>query len=101
MDLTIVILAAGIGARYGAGIKQLEPVGPRGELIIDYSVHDAVQAGIERVAFIIRRSTYEDFRAVIGDRLERRLAPLSVKPGKVREESSYLCCAHGGFEDAR
>ncbi len=67
----LVILAAGIGARYGKGIKQLEPVGPNGELIIDYSVHDAVQAGFERVVFIIRRSTYDDFRTAIGNRLER------------------------------
>ncbi len=87
---TLVVLAAGVGARYGKGIKQLEPVGPNGELIIDYSVHDAVQAGFGRVAFIIRRSTYGDFRAVIGDRLERRLAPLGVRPEYVFQETDDL-----------
>ena len=80
MKTTLVILAAGIGARHGKGIKQLEPIGPNGEMIIDYSVHDALQAGFERVVFIIRRSTYDDFRTVIGDRLEQCLAPLGIKP---------------------
>ncbi len=88
---TLVILAAGIGARYGKGIKQLEPVGPNGELIIDYSVHDAVQAGFGRVVFIICRSIYDDdFRAVIGDRLERCLAPLSIKLEYVFQEMDDL-----------
>lgn len=87
---TLVILAAGIGARYGKGIKQLEPVGPNGELIIDYSVHDAVQAGFGRVVSIIRRSTYDDFCAVIGDRLERCLAPLGIKPEYVFQETDDL-----------
>ena len=87
---TLIILAAGIGARYGKGIKQLEPIGPNGELIIDYSVHDALQAGFERVVFIIRRSTYDDFRAVIGDRLERRLAPLGIRPEYVFQETDDL-----------
>lgn len=90
MKTTLVILAAGIGARYGKGIKQLEPIGPNGELIIDYSVHDALQAGFERVVFIIRRSTYGDFRAVIGDRLERRLATLGVRPEYVFQETDDL-----------
>ena len=87
---TLVVLAAGIGARYGKGIKQLEPVGPNRELIIDYSVHDAVQAGFGRVFFIIRRSTYADFRTVIGDRLERRLTPLGIKPEYVFQETDDL-----------
>ena len=90
MKTTLVILAAGIGARHGKGIKQLEPVGPNGELIIDYSVHDAVQAGFERVVFIIRRSTYDDFRTAIGNRLERCLAPLGIKPEYVFQETDDL-----------
>lgn len=90
MRTTLVILAAGIGARYGKGIKQLEPVGPNGELIIDYSVHDAVQAGFGRVIFIIRRNTYDNFRVVIGDRLERCLAPLGIKPEYVFQETDDL-----------
>ena len=90
MKTTLVILAAGIGARYGKGIKQLEPVGPNGELIIDYSVHDAVQAGFERVVFILRRDIYDDFRSVIGDRLERCLAPLGIQPEYVFQETDSL-----------
>ena len=87
---TLAILAAGIGARYGKGIKQLDPVGPNGELIIDYSVHDAVQAGFGRVVFIIRRSIYDDFRAVIGDRLEWCLTPFGIKPEYVFQNTDDL-----------
>ena len=94
MTATLVILAAGIGARYGAGIKQLEPVGPGGELIIDYSVHDAVQAGFDRIIFIIRRDIYDDFRDVIGDRLEKSLEPLGIRPEYVFQET-------GGLPDGR
>ena len=51
---TLVVMAAGIGSRFGGGIKQLEPVGPSGEIIMDYSVHDAIEASIDKVVFIIR-----------------------------------------------
>ncbi len=67
----LVILAAGIGSRFGTGIKQLEPVGPSGELIIDYSIHDALEAGFDKVVFIIRKSIDADFRAIIGDRISK------------------------------
>ena len=76
---TLVILAAGIGARYGGGIKQLEPVGPTDELIIDYSVHDAIAAGFRKVVFIIRHDIEADFRERIGDRIERVCEPLGVE----------------------
>lgn len=79
MDTTLVVLAAGIGARYGAGIKQLERMGPNGEVIMDYSVHDAVRAGFNRLVFVIRRDIYEDFQSVIGRRLERELQALGVR----------------------
>lgn len=79
MDVTLVILAAGMGARYGAGIKQLEKVGPDGEIIMDFSIHDAVRAGFNKVVFVIRRAIFDEFREVIGDRTEARLAPLGVK----------------------
>ena len=79
METTLVVLAAGIGARYGAGIKQLEQMGPNGEVIMDYSVHDAVQAGFDRVVFIIRRDIYDDFQQVLGRRLEQALRPLGVR----------------------
>ena len=79
MDITLAVLAAGIGSRYGAGIKQLERVGPSGEIIMDYSIHDAIRAGFNRVIFIIRPDIYEDFREVIGDRLEAKFRALGVK----------------------
>ncbi len=79
MKKTLVILAAGIGSRYGVGVKQLAPVGPNGEIIIDYSIHDAIKAGFRRLIFIIRRDIEADFRAVIGDRMERLCAPLGVE----------------------
>ena len=66
----LVIMAAGIGSRYGAGIKQLAKVGPSGELVIDYSVYDAKQAGFENVLFIIRKDIEADFKELIGRRAE-------------------------------
>lgn len=69
---TLVIMAAGMGSRFG-GIKQLEPVGPSGEIILDYSVYDAIEAGFQKVVFIIRKDIEEDFKAVIGNRLEKQI----------------------------
>ena len=71
MKTSLVIMAAGIGSRFGGGIKQLEPVGPNGEIIMDYSIHDALEAGFDRVVFIIRHDLESDFRAVIGERIEK------------------------------
>ena len=64
-------MAAGIGSRFGGGIKQLEPVGPSGEIIMDYSVYDAIQAGFDKVVFIIRKDLEKDFREIIGNRMEK------------------------------
>ena len=66
---TLVIMAAGIGSRFGGGIKQLEPVGPNGEIIMDYSIHDAIEAGFNKIVFVIRREIEEEFRRIIGDRI--------------------------------
>ena len=66
----LVIMAAGIGSRYGNGIKQLAPVGPHQELIMDYSIRDAVEAGFDKVVFILRREIEEEFRRVIGSRVD-------------------------------
>ena len=71
MDTTLLIMAAGIGSRFGGGIKQLEPVGPSGEIIMDYSVYDAMQAGFDKVVFIIRKDLEKDFREIIGNRMEK------------------------------
>ncbi len=67
----LVVMAAGIGSRYGGGIKQLEAVGPNGEIIMDYSIHDALEAGFNKVVFIIRRDLEKDFREIIGNRIEK------------------------------
>lgn len=67
----LAIMAAGIGSRYG-GLKQIDPVGANGELIIDYSIYDALKAGFEKIVFIIKREIEEDFREIIGDRMEKR-----------------------------
>ena len=72
----LVIMAAGIGSRFGGGIKQLEPVGPGGEIIMDYSIHDALEAGFNRIIFVIRRDLEKDFKRVIGERIEK-IAPVS------------------------
>ncbi|MGA1193235.1 MAG: nucleotidyltransferase family protein [Kiritimatiellia bacterium] len=72
MRKDLVVLAAGMGSRYG-GLKQIDPVGPSGELVIDYSVFDAMKAGFDRVIFVIRRDMEEAFRAGIGQALEQRV----------------------------
>ncbi|MBR7182118.1 MAG: NTP transferase domain-containing protein [Clostridia bacterium] len=71
MKTSLVIMAAGIGSRFGGGIKQLAPVGPNGEIIMDYSIHDALEAGFDRVVFIIRHDLEKDFREIIGNRIEK------------------------------
>ena len=68
---TLAVMAAGIGSRFGKGIKQLEPVGPNGQIILDYSVHDALEAGFDKVVFIIRKDLEKDFREIIGKRIEK------------------------------
>ena len=72
----LVIMAAGIGSRFGGGIKQLEPVGPNGEIIMYYSIHDALEAGFDRIIFVIRHDLEEDFKEVIGNRIEK-IAPVT------------------------
>lgn len=68
---TLVIMAAGMGSRFGGGIKQLEPMGPNGEIIMDYSIYDAVEAGFNKVVFVTRKDLFETFREVIGKRIEK------------------------------
>ena len=64
-------MAAGIGSRFGGGIKQLEAVGPNGEIIMDYSIHDALEAGFNKVVFVIRKDLDKDFKEIIGRRMEK------------------------------
>lgn len=70
---TLVIMAAGIGSRFGGGIKQLEPVGPNGEIIMDYSIYDAMEAGFDKIVFVIRKDLEKDFKDVIGNRIEQKI----------------------------
>ena len=81
MKTTLLIMAAGIGSRFGGGIKQLEPVGLNGEIIMDYSIHDAIKAGFNKIVFIIRKDIEADFREVIGERIEKLCASLNVEVG--------------------
>lgn len=67
---TLLIMAAGIGSRFGGGIKQLEPVGLNDEIIMDYSIHDAIEAGFNKIIFVIRHDIEADFRERIGNRVE-------------------------------
>lgn len=72
-NATLVVMAAGIGSRFGGGIKQLEPVGPNGEIIIDYSIHDALEAGFNKVVFVIRKDLEKDFDEIIGQRIKKKV----------------------------
>ncbi|MGE5599380.1 MAG: sugar phosphate nucleotidyltransferase [Bacteroidota bacterium] len=78
MRPTLVVMAAGMGSRYG-GLKQIDPVGPRGEIILDYSLYDARRAGFGKVVFVVKEETAELFRATIGRRVEGHL------------ETAYVC----------
>ena len=69
----LVIMAAGIGSRYGAGIKQLASVGPSGEIILDFSLYDAMMAGFKRVIFVIREEHREIFRELVDERAGKYL----------------------------
>ena len=75
----LVIMAAGIGSRFRGGIKQLEPVGPTGEIIMDYSIFAAITAGFNKIVFIIRKDIEDDFREVIGERIEKLCGKLGVE----------------------
>ena len=71
-DLTLVIMAAGMGSRFG-GLKQIEPFGPNGEFIIDYSIYDAIKAGFTKIVFVIKEENYDIFRETIGSRIEDKI----------------------------
>ena len=79
MKTALVIMAAGMGSRFGGGIKQLEPVGPNGEIIMDYSIHDAIEAGFNKVVFIIRKDIKDAFHNAIGKRIEGTCNGLNVE----------------------
>ncbi len=90
MSIALVIMAAGIGSRFGKGIKQLEKVGPDGEIIMDYSIHDAIEASFDQIVFVIRRDIEKDFRAIIGDRIEKLCAKKGVRCDYVFQDLTAL-----------
>lgn len=78
-NTTLLIMAAGIGSRFGTGIKQLEPVGLHNEIIMDYSIHDAIEAEFNKIIFVIREDIEADFRERIGSRVEATCKKLNVE----------------------
>ena len=72
MNTTLLIMAAGLGSRYG-GNKQIDRIGPNGEILMEYSIHDAVEAGFDKVVFVIRKSMDELFRTMIGDKIAKKV----------------------------
>ncbi|MBQ8170810.1 MAG: nucleotidyltransferase [Oscillospiraceae bacterium] len=92
--LTLVVLAAGMGSRFGERIKQLEPLGPSGELLIDYSIYDAIKAGFDRVVFIIRKDIEQLFKSTIGERTAQHI-PVEY----VFQSPDILPCRNGDFPD--
>ena len=79
MKRTLVIMAAGLGSRYGHGIKQLAPIGLNDEIIMDFSIHDAIRAGFNKLVFIIRRDIEAAFREAIGNRIEAVCRMLNIE----------------------
>ena len=90
MRTTLVIMAAGIGSRFGGGIKQLAPVGLNGEIIMDYSIHDAIEAGFNKIVFIIRKDIKDAFKEAIGDRIEKICNNLGVEIAYAYQELNEL-----------
>ena len=90
MKTSLVIMAAGIGSRFGGGIKQLAPVGRNGEIIMDYSIHDAIEAGFNKIIFIIRKDIEDAFKEAIGDRIEKICDRLGVEIAYAYQELGNL-----------
>ena len=88
-DKTLLILAAGMGSRFG-GLKQLEPIGPNGEVIIDYSIYDAIRNGFNKIVFIIREVNYQDFLDTVGKRIEKYCKKHKVKIEYVFQDYSNV-----------
>ncbi|MBE6727823.1 MAG: nucleotidyltransferase [Ruminococcaceae bacterium] len=72
-EATLVVMAAGMGSRFG-GLKQVEPIGPNGEALLDFSVYDAKKAGFTKVVFVIKHEIEQEFKALVGSRIEKRIA---------------------------
>ena len=71
-DITLVVMAAGMGSRFGS-LKQLEPIGKNGEVILDFSVYDAIKAGFTKVVFVIKKAIEKDFKEIVGKKIEKKI----------------------------
>ena len=91
MKTALLIMAAGIGSRFGTGIKQLEPVDDAGHIIMDYSIHDAIEAGFNHVVFIIRKDIEKEFKEVIGDRIASICSSHNVTVDYAFQDIKVLC----------
>ncbi|MBR4909855.1 MAG: nucleotidyltransferase [Clostridia bacterium] len=91
-DATLVVMAAGMGSRFG-GLKQLEPIGPGGEALLDFSVYDAVAAGFNKVVFIIKHAIEDDFKRIVGSRIEKNVDVDYVFQETDKLPSGYVCPA--------
>ena len=91
MDTTLVIMAAGMGSRFG-GLKQIAPIGPNGEILLDFSIYDAKEAGFNKAVFIIKKAIEKDFKECVGKRIEKMIDVSYVfqETDKIPEEFSAL-----------
>ena len=91
-DATLVVMAAGMGSRFG-GLKQIEPIGPNGEALLDFSVFDAKKAGFNKVVFIIKKAIEKDFKETVGKRIERLIDTEYVFQETDKLPEGYICPA--------
>ena len=91
-DITLVVMAAGMGSRFG-GLKQIEPIGPGGEVLLDFSVYDAVKAGFSKVVFVIKHAIENDFKEMVGKRIAKRVKVEYVFQETDKLPEGYLCPA--------
>lgn len=89
-DITLVVMAAGMGSRFG-GLKQIEPIGPSGEVLLDYSVYDAVKAGFTKVVFVIKHAIEKDFKEMVGKRIAKRVKVEYVFQEVDKLPEGYTC----------
>ncbi len=89
-DITLVVMAAGMGSRFG-GLKQIEPIGPNGEVLLDFSVYDAVKAGFTKVVFVIKHAIEKDFKEMVGKRIANRVRVEYVFQETDKLPEGYTC----------